>query len=104
MKKNTLYLALLTLALCINYAAAATYSGVEPAGEYLINDLRGVFTSDLDMDGLEEIVAYTNSMIYVFNSNASLRWTYAIDDLRAVYVSDVDNDQNGEVVAASGRR
>lgn len=101
MKKDAC-VTLLILALCINHALAATYSGVEPIGEYTINELSGVLTSDLDKDGLKEVVAYTRSMVYVFNSSASLKWTYEVNNLRAVYVSDIDNDHREEIIVASG--
>jgi hypothetical protein len=100
--KNSSHIAFLILALFINQVDAATYSGVEPIGEYSINDLAGVLVSDIDSDQFKEIVAYTGSMVYVLNSSASLRWTYEIDNIRAVYVSDVDNDGNLEILAASG--
>jgi hypothetical protein len=100
--KNTSNIAFLILALFINQVCAATYSGVEPIGEYDINDLVGVLVQDLDSDNSKETVAYTGSMLYVFNSNASLRWTYGIDNLKAVYVSDVNNDGKKEVLASSG--
>jgi hypothetical protein len=100
--KNSSNVAFLILTLFINQVCAATYSGVEPMGEYSINDLIGVQVQDLDSDQSKEIVAYTGSMIYVFNSSASLRWTYGIDNLKAIYVSDVDNDGKKEILAVSG--
>jgi len=100
--KNIQNIAFLILTLFINQVSAATYSGVEPIGEYRINDLIGVLVEDLDSDQSKEIVAHTSSMIYVFNSSASLRWTYGIDNIKAVYVSDVDNDGKKEILASSG--
>jgi hypothetical protein len=100
--KNISIIAFLILSLFINSVFAATYSGVEPIGEYSISDLAGIQVQDLNSDQSKEIVAYTSSMIYVFNSSAALRWTYGIDNIRAVYVSDVDNDGKKEILAASG--
>ena len=100
--KNIPSIAFLILTLFITQVYAATYSGVEPIGEYNINDLVGVQVQDLNGDQSNEIVAYTDSMIYVFNSSASLKWTYGIDNINAVYVSDVDNDGKKEILVASG--
>jgi hypothetical protein len=100
--KNSSNIAFLILTLLIYQAGGATYSGVEPIGEYSISDLVGVQVQDLNGDHFKEVIAYTGSMVYVFNSSGSLQWTYGIDNLRAVYVSDSDNDGNLEIFAASG--
>ncbi|MFZ2455250.1 MAG: hypothetical protein WAX07_02085 [Candidatus Altiarchaeia archaeon] len=100
--KNFPGIALLILALCVNQASAATYSGVEPIGEYGINDIVGIQAQDLDYDNSKEIIVYTRSMVYVFSSGITLKWTYGIDNLKAIYVSDIDNDQNKEIIAVSG--
>lgn len=101
--KNIPIIAFLILTLfSIDQTWAATYSGVEPVGEYSINDLVGVQLQDLNGDQAMEVVAWTGSMIYVFNSTASLHWTYGVDNIRAVYVSDTDLDGKKEILVTSG--
>ncbi len=92
----------LILALCAYQAGAATYTGVVPLGSYGINGIAGFQVQDLDGGPSKEVVAYSQSRVYVFNSSASLIWTYQVDNLKAVYVSDVNNDGYKETVIAAG--
>ena len=90
------------LALGVYQACAATYTGVQPVGDYSINGIAGFQVQNLGGDQPKDVIVYTASIVYAFNSSASLLWSYPVDNLRAVYVSDVNNDGYKEVVVASG--
>ncbi len=63
---NVVLLFILTLGVCP--ACATTYTGVEPVGSYDIKGISGFQVQSLDGGESKEVIVYTASMVYAFNS------------------------------------
>lgn len=92
----------LILALGFWQACAAADTGVDLAGDYGVNGIAGIQVQNLGGGQSKDVVAYSKSRVYAFNSSASLIWVYPVEKMRAFYVSDVNNDGYKETVIASG--
>ncbi|MBU4311588.1 MAG: VCBS repeat-containing protein, partial [Candidatus Omnitrophica bacterium] len=68
------------------------------------NSIDSLAVGDLDGDGQKEIVAGTDNLVYVFNTDGTLKWSKHLSGASAdnyVVLGDVDNDSYLDVVVAS---
>lgn len=92
------------LILILSSIIVSANPGLEFIGSYNVgSDVREIYVEDIDNDHSLDVIIASNDVVYVLNSDATLKWMYPVENLKSVFVSDINNDGYKEVLISSGR-